>query len=68
MTVTEIHLKVAEKKPVSLPTLYKHLRDLNIKPIGARQIPQRYPEDSAERILRNLGFASTTKRKKGGVR
>lgn len=56
MTVTEIHKKVARFKPMARATLYNYLREMQIKPLGARQIPQRYPDDAADRVLLRLGF------------
>ncbi len=50
---------------MSAPTLYKHLRELKIKPVGAvRQCPAVYPEDTPARILKRLGVAP----KKAGAR
>jgi hypothetical protein len=62
MTVTEILIAVARHKPMTPPTLYRHLRKLKLKPLGTRQCPQHYPEDSAERILKHLGFKSSHRR------
>ena len=42
---------------MSTATLYRHLRRLKIRPLGIRQRPQRYPDDTAARILKELGFA-----------
>ncbi len=56
MTITEIMIEVADYKPLSADTLRKHLRTLKIKPLGVRQCPQRYPDDSAERVLKHMGF------------
>src|SRR5216117_1225365 len=59
MTIREV-LRVLEPiKPMTTTALYKHLRALKIKPIGARQVPQRYPDDTAKRILIRLGFKQT---------
>jgi hypothetical protein len=56
MTLQEIRQIVSEKKPISRQHLYTYLQDLKIKPIGARQRPQRYPDDAPIRILVRLGF------------
>jgi hypothetical protein len=44
-------------KPLNKSRLYELLVDLGIKPVGARQRPQQYPPDTAERILQHLGFS-----------
>ena len=56
MTIQIMLEKLKPFKPMSRETLYANLRRLKIKPLGARQIPQRYPDDSADRILIRLGF------------
>jgi hypothetical protein len=56
MTATEIHEAIKPHKPVSRTQLYNYFKALKIEPIGARQRPQRFPEDSALRILVHLGF------------
>lgn len=56
MTVQEIHRLVCRHKPVSRNQLYVYFKACSIKPIGARQTPQRYPEDSADKIIEYLGF------------
>jgi len=57
MTVTQILVSIAPYKEMSHATLYKHLRELRIKPVGAvRQIPQQYPEDTPTRVLKRLGI------------
>ena len=43
-------------KPVSKRTLQRYLADLNIRPVGAAQRPQRYPMDTAVRVLSRLGL------------
>ena len=43
-------------KPIQKSRLYLLLADLSINPVGARQRPQIYPADTAERILVHLGF------------
>lgn len=56
MTVNEILEELKPVKPMSRFWLYEQMRRLKIKPIGASQRPQRYPDDTAERILIRLGF------------
>ncbi|HEY0551877.1 MAG TPA: hypothetical protein VGF13_19900 [Verrucomicrobiae bacterium] len=57
MTIDQIRDAVKTHKPMSVPTLYKHINRLRIKPLSkTRQIPQRYPEDAAAKILKDLGF------------
>ena len=58
MTVQEILLAIRPLKPVSKASIHKYLNDLGIRPLGRRQRPQRYPEDSAKRILKDLGLAN----------
>lgn len=69
MTVTEILERLRPVKPMSRQTLYANLRRLRIKPIGARQIPQLYPHDTADKILKRLGLtngrAGTHRKQKG---
>jgi hypothetical protein len=60
MTASEIREKVSQQKPVSRPQLYRYIKALNITPIGARQKPQRFPDDAADRILIHLGFKNGT--------
>lgn len=52
---------IAAYKPTSVPSVRRYLRRVGVKPIGARQKPQRYPEDSALKILIHLGFENETK-------
>ena len=48
---------VGRHKPISRKTLYTYFRQLEIKPLGElRQSPQRYPADTAKRILTGLGL------------
>lgn len=58
MTINSIqrHLRDAAKKSVKRRQVYNYFTVLGIEPIGARQRPQQYPEDSAHRILAHLGF------------
>lgn len=54
MTLQDILEAVCKHKQVKRPTLYEYMRVCRIKPIGARQRPQNFPEDSAERIIKHL--------------
>jgi uncharacterized protein YjbK len=58
MTVIQIQQKICERKPCSLLTVRRYIRKAKLQPLGARQRPQNYPEDSAERILAYLGLNS----------
>jgi len=44
-------------KSIGLTRFYHFLNELSIKPVGARQRPQHYPPDTANRILAHLGLA-----------
>ena len=59
MTITEIVEAIRPLKSLTREGLYPHLHALKIKPLGARQRPQRYPDDTAERVLIRLGFTKT---------
>jgi hypothetical protein len=65
MTVDQIRDAVKAYKPMSIPTLYKHLHAAGVKPVSkVRQIPQQYPDDTPDRILKRLGVTP----KKGGAK
>lgn len=53
-------LRKAGKK-IASRRLYELLDELNIRPVGARQRPQQYPEDTVERILTHFGLADKRK-------
>jgi hypothetical protein len=55
MTIQQIHAKVNRHKQVSRAQLYAYINACQIKPIGARQRPQPYPDDTAEKIIAYLG-------------
>jgi hypothetical protein len=58
MTIPKIRqtLKLANK-PVSQRQLYRYLAEFEIRPVSARrQTPQHYPDDTADRILSELGL------------
>ena len=59
MTITEMVDAIRPLKSLTREGLYPHLHALKIKPLGARQRPQRYPDDAAERVLLHLGFTKT---------
>jgi len=50
---------VQPHKKCAKASIHSYLKKLKIKPIGARQRPQPYPDDSAERILAYLGRNGT---------
>jgi hypothetical protein len=56
MTINEILKELRPAKRMSRVTLYTYIRKLKIKPIGARQIPQRYPDNVPDKILQRLGL------------
>ena len=51
-----IRLLKSGGKSTSVPQLYRYFSKLDIRPAGARQRPQIYPADTAERILVHFGF------------
>jgi hypothetical protein len=55
-TLQQIHLEIRKHKTCSRMQLYRYIRAFGIRHLGARQRPQRYPDDAAERILSHLGF------------
>ena len=59
MTIPQIRKAIRPHKKVSHSTIYNYLRRLEIRPVGVRQCPQRYPQDTAERILKALGIETT---------
>jgi hypothetical protein len=62
MTVPEILKRVGEFKPVSRTQLYHYFKVVKIQPVGARQKPQRFPDDAADKILLHLGFKNEAPR------
>lgn len=56
MTITQIQAQLAEHRVLSRQQLYAYFKACEIRPIGCRQRPQNYPNDSADRILAHLGF------------
>lgn len=57
MTIDQITQRVTALKPVSRRQVIRYLNDCDIKPSGARQRPQQYPQNSAIVILHHLGLA-----------
>jgi hypothetical protein len=56
-TVSEIVAQLADAGlTLHRRQLYRNLRTLHILPVGIRQRPQRYPDDTAHRILSARGF------------
>ena len=56
MTIPQILTELeANGRPHGVRQLYRRIERLNIEPVGVRQIPQHYPEDTADRILHALG-------------
>jgi len=56
MTVLQILERVCQQKRISRVTLYNYFDVLEIKPVGARQRPARYPDDAADKVLEHLGL------------
>ena len=56
MTVAEIVKAIRPLKPCSARQTRRYIQDVGVKPIGARQRPQRYPDDVVGKILLHLGF------------
>ena len=57
ITVERMLDEVATVKPMHRKILYNNIRALGIKPIGARQHPQLYPGDTAQKILARYDLA-----------
>jgi len=57
MTIKDIITSVAAVAgSYSEPSFHRDRKRLKIKPAAIRQIPQQYPGDTAERILKARGF------------
>jgi len=57
MTIKDIITSVkAVAGSYSEPSFHRDRKRLKIKPAAIRQIPQQYPRDTAERILKARGF------------
>jgi hypothetical protein len=59
MIVNEILEQVTQRRPISRRQLLRHMSKAGVKPIGARQRPQNYPDDAAKRVLAHLGLNGT---------
>ncbi len=58
-TIADVSKALSEcGKPASESTIRRYFRALDIRPAGARQLPQRYPDDTATKILNYLGLGS----------
>jgi hypothetical protein len=59
-TLDQILVELHQAKFCSRRQIQRYLKFLKIKPVGTRQIPQRYPADSTAQILRHLGWQVDT--------
>lgn len=55
-TIIQILHRIRQLRPCSRAQLYRYLKALEISPAAGAQRPQRYPADTANRILTHLGF------------
>jgi hypothetical protein len=53
-TLSQILLEVQVHKPCTRTALYTYFKRLGIKPIGARQRPQLYPDEAGGMIIGHL--------------
>lgn len=61
MTLLEVQKKMEPKRNCSLVQVRRYVRKLGIKPIGnIRTRPRLYPDDTADRILTELGLKLVT--------
>lgn len=58
MTIPQILEAIRPKKKLSRARLYVHMRRLKIKPVGCRQIPVQYPDDTPHRLLLRFGLVN----------
>jgi hypothetical protein len=56
MTTDQIVLELSKVKKISRVHAFRLLKAAAIAPVGARQRPQQYPENSVARLLSYLGF------------
>lgn len=56
MTVREILNAVCQRKKLSRGQLYVYFGELGIKPVGRKQRPARYEDDTADKVLQHLGL------------
>lgn len=61
MTVEQILLDLKPFKPISRETFYCYARRYKIKPLGVRQRPQLYPDDTVARLKIKLGLTKLPK-------
>lgn len=55
-TIDQILSDVRKFRPISRQHLYRRMKELKIEPLGIRQRPQFYPDDTACVLLAQLGF------------
>jgi hypothetical protein len=53
-TLNQILREVQVHKPCTRTAIYTYFKRLKIKPLGRRQRPQLYPDESSEMILKHL--------------
>lgn len=58
MTIQEIRDELKPVKPLSRERLYFYFRKFRIKPVGIRQIPAQYPNDTPQRLLLRFGLTN----------
>lgn len=56
MTIQEIRDELKPVKPLSRERLYFYFRKFKIRPVGIRQIPAQYPDDTPQRLLLRFGL------------
>lgn len=55
MTTQQLLNAIGQQFPISHTTLYKHLNELGIKPVGdTRQCPQRWPRSAPKRVVSHI--------------
>jgi hypothetical protein len=54
-TIDRILSQIRAVKTCSRAQLYRYLAQAEVSPVGIRQRPRLYPDDTADRILRLLG-------------
>lgn len=72
-TIEDIHSEVNRVKPVTRRQVYRYIKQFHIRPAGARQRPQLYPDDAGQRIVAEFGIKGLVtmkqlraERRKGG--
>lgn len=59
-TINEVLSTVTKSgRVLSRRSFYRFAKELGIEPLGTRQRPQRFPGDTANRILAHLGMNGT---------